>query len=312
MAAGGGEHQRHSKGRQRLLFVVEERRILDRGCDQYLVFMINLKDMFASAAGKDDDEDWAVAMRSLPRPVAQIDTLRGRHERLDLAAVSGAGGSTSIVVAVSCDGRTVIYDVAAAAGAPCGRELRYSMPGGTTLISSGTQLYAVPNHLWPPAGGDYAPSFQALQPPAQAGGGRDRRCWSWRELSCPQRPSPAGLAVELYGARLSGSLRHGAIQLPRLSGEEDRLPEPLTAVNAQSGAASAGSCGQKVPRVDGISNTVHPLVVASAPPALLPVARRRRAAILRGAATHTICRARWRTRWGSSPSAGAGSQQGRT
>ncbi|CAO2184395.1 unnamed protein product [Urochloa humidicola] len=193
MAAGGGggEHQRHGKGRQRLLFVVEEKRILDRGCYAYLVFKINLKDMFSSAAGEDDSEDdWAAAMRSFPRPVAQIDTLRGRHERLDLAVVSGTGGTS--IVAVSCDRRTVIYDTAAAAEVPCGRELRYSMPGGTTLVPLGTQLYAVANHLWPPAGdSSVVPGFQAL------GLASSRGCWSWRALPAPPRdlykalPAPA-------------------------------------------------------------------------------------------------------------------------
>jgi hypothetical protein len=188
MAAGGEYQQQHSKGRQRLLFVVEERRIPDLGYDRYLVFKINLKDMFASAAAGEEVEDWAMEMRSFPRPVAQIDTLRGRMERLDLAAV----GTGSIVVAVSCDRRTVIYDTAAAAEAPCGRELRYCMPGGTTLIPWGKQLYAVPNHLWPPNGGDTVPCFQALE--ASGGGGR----WSWRALPTSPRdlykrlPPPAG------------------------------------------------------------------------------------------------------------------------
>jgi hypothetical protein len=63
MAAGGGEQQRDSKGSQRLLFVVE-----DHGYDRYLVFKINLKDMFASAAAGEDVEDWVVAMRRFPRP----------------------------------------------------------------------------------------------------------------------------------------------------------------------------------------------------------------------------------------------------
>ena len=50
MAAGGGGHRRHSRGKKRLLFM-EERRMLDGSCDAYLVFKINLKDMFAGAEG---------------------------------------------------------------------------------------------------------------------------------------------------------------------------------------------------------------------------------------------------------------------
>ncbi|KAG2580187.1 hypothetical protein PVAP13_6NG321840 [Panicum virgatum] len=70
MAAGGGGHRRHSRGEKRLLFV-EERWMLDGSCDAYLVFKINLKDMFASAAvAEGGEEDWAMPMRSFPHPVA--------------------------------------------------------------------------------------------------------------------------------------------------------------------------------------------------------------------------------------------------
>ncbi|PUZ52350.1 hypothetical protein GQ55_6G263100 [Panicum hallii var. hallii] len=101
MAAAAGGHRRHSKGKKRLLFV-EEKRMLDGSCDAYLVFKINLKDMFASAAGAEGgEEDWAMPMRNFPRPVAQFDTLPGRPERLDLAVVSGSGGTN--IVAVSSD-----------------------------------------------------------------------------------------------------------------------------------------------------------------------------------------------------------------
>ncbi|KAK3122221.1 hypothetical protein QOZ80_8BG0666740 [Eleusine coracana subsp. coracana] len=73
MAAGGVEHHRsrqHSKWRQRLHFVVEEK-TWDRLCYTYLVFMVNLKDMFALAEDDDEegpDDDWAAAMRDLPLP----------------------------------------------------------------------------------------------------------------------------------------------------------------------------------------------------------------------------------------------------
>ena len=96
--------------------------MLDGSCDAYLVFKINLKDMFAGAEG--GEEDWAMPMRSFPRPVAQFDVLPGQPERLDLAVVPGSCGGTNIV-AVSSDKRTVIYDAAAGAEVPCGRELRY-------------------------------------------------------------------------------------------------------------------------------------------------------------------------------------------
>ncbi|PVH37249.1 hypothetical protein PAHAL_6G275100 [Panicum hallii] len=37
-------------------------------------------------------------MRNFPRPVAQFDTLPGRPERLDLAVVSGSGGTNIVAV----------------------------------------------------------------------------------------------------------------------------------------------------------------------------------------------------------------------
>jgi len=158
MAAGGGGHRRHSRGKKRRLFV-EERWMLDGSCDAYLVVKINLKDMFAGAEG--GEEDWAMPMRSFPRPVAQFDALPGRPEPLDLAVVPGSGGGTNIV-AVSSENRTVIYDAAAGAEVPCGRELRYCMTSGTTVIPLGTRLYAVATNLRPPTSVDSRPSFQAL------------------------------------------------------------------------------------------------------------------------------------------------------
>ncbi|RLN05005.1 hypothetical protein C2845_PM13G23430 [Panicum miliaceum] len=156
--------------------------MLDGSCDAYLVFKINLKDMFASAAGADgDEEDWAMPMRNFPRPVARFDTLPGRPERLDLAVVSGSGGTN--IVAVSSDRRTVIYDAAAAAEVPCGRELRHCMTNGTTLIPLGTRLYAVATNLRPPT--SYSrPSFQALRPPPPSS---SRGRWSWHALPAPPR-----------------------------------------------------------------------------------------------------------------------------
>ncbi|TVU04960.1 hypothetical protein EJB05_48105, partial [Eragrostis curvula] len=185
MAAGGGAHRRHSKGRQRLLFVVEEKR-LDRHCFTYLVFKMNLKDMFASAAAEDEDpDDWA-AMRNFPRrPVARFDTLPGRPERLDLAVVPGSGGAN--IVAVSSDRRTIIYDTAAAE-VLSGPELRYSMPGGVALVPQGTRVYAVANRLWPTTRYSHPISFQALVPPpspAQQPSSHGR--WSWGALPDPPR-----------------------------------------------------------------------------------------------------------------------------
>ncbi|KAK3124001.1 hypothetical protein QOZ80_8AG0639140 [Eleusine coracana subsp. coracana] len=188
MAAGGGEHRQHSKGRpQRLLFVVEEHRSRNDGhCYSYHVVRINLKDMFTSAVEQDD---WAAAMRSFPSPMAEITTTRRRPDRLKLAVAPGTGG-TNTIVAVSFGRDTIVYDTAAAAEAPCGPGLRYTMSGGPSLLPLGARLYAIPHFLWPPSG-DEQPSFQVLLPPAQRqqrGGSSNNdngRRWSWRALPGP-------------------------------------------------------------------------------------------------------------------------------
>ncbi|KAK3122220.1 hypothetical protein QOZ80_8BG0666730 [Eleusine coracana subsp. coracana] len=191
MAASGGEHRQHSKGRpQRLLFVVEEHRPRNDGrCYSYHVMRINLKDMFTSAVEQDD---WAA---SFPSPIAEITTTRRRPDRLNLAVAPGAGGTNTVVVAVGFGRDTIVYDTAAAAEeAPCVPGLWYSMSGGPALLPLGTRLYAIPHFLWPPSG-DEQPSFQVLLPPAprqrqQRGGSNSndnngRRRWSWRALPGP-------------------------------------------------------------------------------------------------------------------------------
>ena len=104
------------------------------------------------------------ADEELPPPRRAVRCAAGPPERLDLAVVPGSCGGTNIV-AVSSDRRTVIYDAAAGAEVPCGRELRYCMTNGTTLIPLGTRLYAVATNLRPPTSVDSRPSFQALHPP---------------------------------------------------------------------------------------------------------------------------------------------------
>ncbi|KAK3122213.1 hypothetical protein QOZ80_8BG0666530 [Eleusine coracana subsp. coracana] len=181
MAAGGGEHRQHGKGRhQRLLFVVEENRIPDGGSYTYLIIRINLKEMFTSAT---EAVDGAATMRSFPSPVAELNTNPPRRERFNLAVVPGAGGGTNIV-AVSFRRQTFIYDTAIAAEVPSGPELRYTMSGGPALLPLGTRLYAIPHFLWPPRR-DEQPSFQALLPPAQQRGSNNGRRWIWRALPAP-------------------------------------------------------------------------------------------------------------------------------
>uniref|UniRef100_I1P5U8 Uncharacterized protein n=1 Tax=Oryza glaberrima TaxID=4538 RepID=I1P5U8_ORYGL len=111
------------KGRRKtLVLVVEEEKRMD--CiTTYLLFNINIKDMFTH------DDEWTV-LRPLPRPMAQMDTLR----RLALEYLNFAVVASNTIVGVSNRKRTVLLDLECDATADVlspGPELPEEIIGGT-------------------------------------------------------------------------------------------------------------------------------------------------------------------------------------
>ncbi|EEE58109.1 hypothetical protein OsJ_08989 [Oryza sativa Japonica Group] len=145
------------KGRRKtLVLVVEEEKRMD--CiTTYLLFNINIKDMFTH------DDEWTV-LRPLPRPMAQMDTLR----RLALEYLNFAVVASNTIVGVSNRKRTVLLDLECDATADVlspGPELPEEIIGGTVLIPLGTGVYAIGNRPC-----RRSPTFQLLLPPSRREG----------------------------------------------------------------------------------------------------------------------------------------------
>uniref|UniRef100_A0A0A9AU54 Uncharacterized protein n=1 Tax=Arundo donax TaxID=35708 RepID=A0A0A9AU54_ARUDO len=128
-------------------------------------------------------------MRSFPHPVVELTTMPGR---LNLAVISGAGGSN--IVGVSCDRRTVIYDTAAAAEMPwhAGASLRHARrhrphSAGDPAVRRRQQRLATSRRCAP-----QFPGPPAVLPPAQLS---SHSRWSSCALPTPGggSPDPGGL-----------------------------------------------------------------------------------------------------------------------
>uniref|UniRef100_A0A0E0K7A8 DUF1618 domain-containing protein n=1 Tax=Oryza punctata TaxID=4537 RepID=A0A0E0K7A8_ORYPU len=190
MAADEQRTSTRWKGRRKAIFLVveEDKRMYRRGITTYLLYNINIKDMFTQ---DDDDGEWAV-LRPLPCPVAELETL----PPLALEYLYFAVVAPNIILGVSNRKRTVLCDATAGDVSP-GPELPVEIHGGTVLIPLGTGVYAIGNRPC-----RTSPTFQLLLPPSRVSGGGRRRRWSWRTLPTPPR--------ELCGGTLRAWLGAGA------------------------------------------------------------------------------------------------------
>ncbi|BAS81744.1 Os02g0830400 [Oryza sativa Japonica Group] len=193
------------KGRRKtLVLVVEEEKRMD--CiTTYLLFNINIKDMFTH------DDEWTV-LRPLPRPMAQMDTLR----RLALEYLNFAVVASNTIVGVSNRKRTVLLDLECDATADVlspGPELPEEIIGGTVLIPLGTGVYAIGNRPC-----RRSPTFQLLLPPSRRVSGRRRassgaaRCGDgWAPAStCGCRSGTPAYSFDTRGGGVAQGGRLGA------------------------------------------------------------------------------------------------------
>lgn len=163
VAAGEERHQR-----KRLHFVTEE------GNLGYLVFKINIKDLFSSDL-QPQSAATEMEIRNLPGPVAQFQTLAGVPERMDFALV----GTT--IVGVSCSNRTVMYDTRSGVYS-AGPEPQHEKCGGSYVVELGHRLYALKRLFT--AYDEEQPCGESLllhPPPAQGAPRRE----PWRALPEP-------------------------------------------------------------------------------------------------------------------------------
>lgn len=184
--------------------VVEEEKRMD--CiTTYLLFNINIKDMFTH------DDEWTV-LRPLPRPMAQMDTLR----RLALEYLNFAVVASNTIVGVSNRKRTVLLDLECDATADVlspGPELPEEIIGGTVLIPLGTGVYAIGNRPC-----RRSPTFQLLLPPSRRVSGRRRassgaaRCGDgWAPAStCGCRSGTPAYSFDTRGGGVAQGGRLGA------------------------------------------------------------------------------------------------------